>query len=84
MGVGVGVGVGCVGGRLRRARSARCPGAGFGVAGAVPVAPGVVAPGVVAVGSTGAGVTGVVGVVAGAWATGVPAGPFGPGSVMAA
>ena len=51
------------------------PGAGVGIVGAVSVPPGVVvAPGVVAVGSTGAGVTGVEGVVAGAWATGVPAG----------
>jgi hypothetical protein len=48
------------------------------------VAPGVVAPGVVADGSTGAGVTGVVGVVAGAWATGVPEPPLGAGSVIAA
>jgi hypothetical protein len=63
------------------------PGAGVGIVGAVSVPPGMVVPGVVgvvAVGSTGAGVTGVEGVVAGAWATGVPAGPVGAGSVMAA
>ena len=63
------------------------PGDGVGIVGAVSVPPGVVVPGVVGVvadGSTGAGVTGAVGVVAGACATGVPVGPVGAGSVMAA
>jgi hypothetical protein len=91
VGVGVGVGVGCRG-VVCGAVCVGCsptPGAGFGIVGAVSVAPGVVVPGVVAPGvvrdgSTGAGVAGAVGVVAGAWATGVPLGPFGAGSVIAA